>query len=212
MAVSTNKGLQIWLPLTKDLSNQGIAKTNITSNATYDASGKLGGCYKNGKISSGWGAGYNACVGLTAMCWCKFSDTTTNAIILGSVHNYPNNTRFYLGCYNGYFSGGLGNTGWGDSAADRKIETNKWYHVCMTAEGTKWTLYINGNKVQEKTSSVSSVILEEGIYIGEKAGYYNDFRIYSYALSPQEIKEISRGLVGHWLGNDHGQKKLFSLI
>lgn len=72
----------------------------------------------------------------------------------------------------------------------------------MTAEGTKWTLYINGNKVQEKTSSISSVILDGGIYIGEKAGYYNDFRIYSYVLSPQEIKEISRGLVEHWLGND----------
>lgn len=200
---NTDKGLQVWLPLTKDLSNQGIAKTAVTSSATYDASGKLGGCYKNGEVWSGWGTGYNACVGLTAMCWCKFSNTTTNAQIMNSVHDYPNNTRFYVGCYNGYFSGGLGDTGWGDSAADRKIEANQWYHVCMTAEGTKWTLYINGNKVQEKTSSVNSVILYGDIHIGEKAGYYNDFRIYSYALSPQEIKELSRGIVGHWLGNDH---------
>ena len=29
----------------------------------------------------------------------------------------------------------------------------------------------------------------------------NDIRIYSYALSPQEIKEISRGLVGWWTGD-----------
>ena len=47
MAVSTTKGLQVWLPLTKDLSNQGIAKINITNNgATYSSTGgKLGGCY-----------------------------------------------------------------------------------------------------------------------------------------------------------------------
>jgi len=41
--------LQIWLPLNKsgDLSNKGLANVTVTNNgATYNASGKIGGCYK----------------------------------------------------------------------------------------------------------------------------------------------------------------------
>ena len=39
--------LQVWLPLTKDLRNQGINNTTVTNTgATYAATeGKLGGCY-----------------------------------------------------------------------------------------------------------------------------------------------------------------------
>ena len=38
--------LQVWLPLTKDLRNQGLNKTIVTNNgATIDAAGKIGNCY-----------------------------------------------------------------------------------------------------------------------------------------------------------------------
>ena len=39
--------LQVWLPLTKDLRNQGInGATVINNGATYSSTGgKLGGCY-----------------------------------------------------------------------------------------------------------------------------------------------------------------------
>lgn len=201
---NNNMALQVWLPLNKNGAdkNQGLANINIVNNASYEVSGKLGGCYKNGTINSGWGKNYNACLGLSASCWINIPTIEGNAIILGSVHNYPANTRFYVGCYNGYFSGGFGNTSWGDAASNRKIESNTWYHLCMTTFGTNWKLYINGQCVQEKTSSANPVILYGNIYIGEKQALYNDFRIYDHCLSPKEVKEISKGLVLHYPLND----------
>lgn len=201
---NNNMALQVWLPLNKSGAdkNQGLANINIVNNASYEVSGKLGGCYKNGTINSGWGKDYNACLGLSASCWINIPTVKGNAIILGSVHNYPANTRFYIGCYNGYFSGGFGNTSWGDAASNRKIESNTWYHLCMTTFGTNWKLYINGQCVQEKTSSENPVILYGNIYIGEKQALYNDFRIYDHCLSPKEVKEISKGLVLHYPLND----------
>ena len=196
--------LQVWLPLNKSGAdkNQGLANINIVNNASYEVSGKLGGCYKNGTINSGWGKDYNACLGLSASCWINIPTVEGNAIILGSVHNYPANTRFYVGCYNGYFSGGFGNTTWGDAASNRKIESNTWYHLCMTTFGTNWKLYINGQCVQEKTSSANPVILYGNIYIGEKQALYNDFRIYDHTLSQKEVTELSRGCILHYPCND----------
>lgn len=201
---NNNMALQVWLPLNKSGAdkNQGLANINIVNNASYEVSGKLGGCYKNGTINSGWGKDYNACLGLSASCWINIPTVEGNAIILGSVHNYPANTRFYVGCYNGYFSGGFGNTTWGDAASNRKIESGTWYHLCMTTFGTNWKLYINGQCVQEKTSSENPVILYGNIYIGEKQALYSDFRIYDHCLSPKEVKEISKGLVLHYPLND----------
>ena len=74
MAVSTTKGLQVWLPLTKDLSNQGIAKVNITNNgATYSSTGgKLGGCYSFNGTSSRLNADYTFSANqFSIACWVK---------------------------------------------------------------------------------------------------------------------------------------------
>ena len=39
--------LQVWLPLTKDLRNQGLSNVTVTNNgATFNSAGKLGGCYQ----------------------------------------------------------------------------------------------------------------------------------------------------------------------
>ena len=38
--------LQVWLPLTKDLRQQGLSNVTVTNNgATFNSAGKLGGCY-----------------------------------------------------------------------------------------------------------------------------------------------------------------------
>lgn len=38
--------LRVWLPLTKDLRNQGLDDVTVTNNgATFSSAGKLGGCY-----------------------------------------------------------------------------------------------------------------------------------------------------------------------
>ena len=45
--------LQVWLPLTKDLRNQGLNGATVSnSEATFNSAGKLGGCYSfNGSTS-----------------------------------------------------------------------------------------------------------------------------------------------------------------
>ena len=47
--------LRVWLPLTKDLRNQGLDNVTVTNNgAIFNTAGKLGGCYQfgNGSASS----------------------------------------------------------------------------------------------------------------------------------------------------------------
>ena len=45
--------LRVWLPLTKDLRNQGLDDVTITDNgATFNSAGKLGGCYKTSSTAT----------------------------------------------------------------------------------------------------------------------------------------------------------------
>ena len=38
--------LRVWLPLTKDLRQQGLSNVTVTNGgATFESAGKLGGCY-----------------------------------------------------------------------------------------------------------------------------------------------------------------------
>lgn len=94
----------------------------------------------------------------------------------------------------------------GNPFIEFSYEINKWYHVVMVLNGTSAKLYVNGNKVGEKTLDVSldslnpsNIILgrDEGDNQRIFNGYIDDVRIYATALSDEDIKTLyqSRGSV-----------------
>ena len=67
------------------------------------------------------------------------------------------------------------------------------------------SIYINGilDKQQETSNSLSTAFDSNNVSIGTHGsevahGKLNDFRIYDHALSPMEVKELSKGLVLHY--------------
>ncbi len=86
--------------------------------------------------------------------------------------------------------GASGNVG---SVYGISIQTNTWYHVIVTSSGSNHKLYLNGIDVQTQTGAgpffSSSSTLKVGF--GEIHTYHNGriglYRIYSRALSPQEV-------------------------
>lgn len=91
------------------------------------------------------------------------------------------------------------------------FNTDTWYHVAATYDGVNYSLYINGEMVKTGTRQVDaftdcnnlgigcrSLNANGTSYTNGKTKYLNDVRIYNTALSPREIKEISKGLVCHY--------------
>lgn len=53
--MTTNKGLQVWLPLNGTLENKGLVKSTITSNGvSWSNSGKIGKCFDNSDRKNRW--------------------------------------------------------------------------------------------------------------------------------------------------------------
>lgn len=91
------------------------------------------------------------------------------------------------------------------------IPFDTWVHIFLVCDRQKLYLYINGTLYSSTNNfTPSSVrtdmnfyICRDAIYGGNGPGgyfpmYANDVRIYDHALSPREVKEISKGLVLHY--------------
>ena len=186
--------LQVWLPLNGNLKNQGLNNVTVINNGTtINDNGKIGKCYNF--IISQYLEITNLSFRLLSNCslcfwlkydneqrWLPFSGQGEAYYILAEQsyttnfyhHNIGSNTiKIYV---HGILSTAPPNDG-------------QWHHYCITgADLTSWTkFYIN-----RYTSTSSSFNLE---------GQYNDIRIYDHCLSPKEVKEISKGLVVHYLMN-----------
>lgn len=97
---------------------------------------------------------------------------------------------------------------------NRTFETNKWYLISVTSDGSKVTLYVNGEKDSETSVSNYAPVFK-GVEIGMSwAGYPSqqvfdgsicDVRVWTRALSQDEIKNglcgvepESDGLKAYW--------------
>ena len=213
--------LQVWLPLTKDLRQQGLANINMVNhNTTLNTNGKLGSCYYfNGnqqwiQFDSALGDFYNNDWSIT--CWLKPTDSTRGVIISEFNGSGASNVSIELSAdrvvrlyWNGtpdiYFS------------TAGALPLNVWTHLVMTKKGREIKVYFDGSLKQTytytsdfstRTSACQPRIGDD--YRGNSAntvsyqGYINDFRMYNHCLSEGEIKRLAQGLIVHYPLNNNG--------
>ena len=217
-------GLQVWLPLTKDLHNQGLNQVSFTTaGATYGATtGKVGGAYSfdgtDDRIYANNISLNNSA--MSACCWVKLNNFTSSS--------YP--YIFALGSNTGGTGIQIGLSVW---QSDSKIHLvgngsepsseytpplNTWIHLCITIQGAITKLYVNGELTNTQTNA-NSPKTQTCLCLGARSnstsgagsafsypmsGYINDFRLYDNCLSEKEIKEISKGLILHYPLNRQG--------
>lgn len=196
--------LQVWLPLTGNLNNQGLSEVTVTNNgATIDSNGKIGSCYlvnQNSPIffnSDPWMSmkpQYN----FSCFFWVK--GTTSGWLFAHGAWEFrlrPDFIQVHVGPSGEYAAKYTGT-----------FDTNTWYHLGFTWSGMegKLRLYLNGNLVA--TSDVPSSVSYDASssfkipYDGPR--YINDFRLYDHCLSAKEVKEISKGLLCHYKLDNNG--------
>ena len=199
--------LQVWLPLNKDgaVKNQGLANVNITSTATYNASGKLGGSY--------YFSGSSNRISFPSQPWMAPNDTNSisiamwvkagsfNCIIACNAFEYNLSSSSFM------WRLGDGNTNtFATVTSGITFTTGTWYHLCGTwdAKNKKLAAYVNGELVKELTSTLTSYnnISSTINLVYNGSWNINDFRFYDHCLSPKEVKEIAKGLVLHYPLND----------
>lgn len=218
--------LQVWLPMTKDLRNQGLSDVTVTNNgATFDSAGKLGGCYSfdgnDDFISLDGSILYDVIKGgespFSIAMWIYRADST-RAILFGDYSlsgsigfnielNANHSMRFYW-------------NGTPDTSGSHTLATlNAWTHLAITYDGTKICFYTNGTLTDTYTVTLTTKTKTSGMYYlgrdsrtGSTAlnGKMNDFRLYDHCLSPMEVKQLSQGLVLHYPldNNGWGQENL----
>ena len=206
--------LRVWLPLNGTLENKGLSDLGSTSfsNVTWKTDGKIGKCangcgiyHLNQDIVSGniW----------TVSAWVRCPSTwgQYNNIVICINDADMNTCHIYLSIINGTKL----NIGFNNTAqrytVNYTFESNKWYHIAASYNGTTATLYANG--VLLGTSNITSTVtnclnLAFGGRANNAAGTSytqsgisldtNDVRIYDHCLSAKEVKEISQGLVLHY--------------
>ena len=119
-----------------------------------------------------------------------------------------------------------GSTRTGDTYADSTYyDATKWHHAVYVADGPMNYIYVDGqlSKSWDSSSKYTDNFIPllgasyNRITIGTSAGnpnnrangLVNDIRIYDHALSPREIKELSKGMILHYkldrggFGNDN---------
>ena len=209
--------LQVWLPLTKDLRQQGLSNATVTNNgATYSSTGgKLGGCYIFDGIDDYLSLTINNIISSNnAFSICSWVNLTS-----GNSY-YP---MFFFGTATPNGSGVSGVSLHGSlcnrlegsdgiHVIDKTFSTNvtvgSWHHVTITYDGASLKYYCNG-VLKDLISWSYGFGNQSSIKIGDFwgpnfKGQINDFRIYDHCLSPMEVKQISQGLVLHYPLNRNG--------
>lgn len=211
--------LRVWLPLTKDLRNQGLDDVTVTNNgATFDANGKLGGCYSfdgshyfqsNKKIGEGWKE-------ITFACWIYLNEVVLTSGSWYRILGIGAHTRVHLDIASNntlrLFVSQTGTTSGLGVSSTTVGQAGKWYHLCGVLGNNYMSIYINGLKENEKVIDSSSITYTNADYfrIGSITsgnafnGKISDVRVYDHALSPFEVKQISQGLILHYPLNNNG--------
>ena len=199
--------LQVWLPMTKDLRSQGLSDVTVTNNgATFNSAGKLGGCYYFNGSSKMFLPSFSTTRSIAF--WLKCPKTNTTIAFV----DYQSKLGF------GFQSNGYIIPNCGSSSDARKMYSpenfiaNEWNHIVLIRDDnfTDVVLYINGELQTNRSGNNQWDNSVDGCFIGGRSqGTHmtcsiNDFRVYDHALSPMEVKQISQGLVLHYLLDNNG--------
>lgn len=215
--------LQVWLPLNGNLQNKGLNNINFTNNsATIDTSGKIGSCYYfNGsgyiKESTYDWTNFNTSE-FSLCCWYKepspVASGNSQIICIGTNSGW-NNIRIGLlrRTSNGYpmFSVSDGSSAVQYNFTANSFDLDVWNHIVVTYKEGTCNMYLNGQFHKTFKTTITPVLnSSQHLGIGAASngaekltGYLNDIRIYDHCLSPQEVKEISQGLILHYPLNDN---------
>lgn len=220
--------LQVWLPLTKDTKNQGLATGTIdwTTTASFTNNGKLGKALTTGgcKMPASMTAQVLNNQAVTIACWLYVNadadDTTNRAMIFGndtmsslggrqfSIFRYPNSDDIHLSWQNAANGSTILGGVWSGV-----LTPHAWNHICITYQNPDVKIYVNGVQVGSNSGvmNASSFAYDTEIIHSSTSHYINDFRIYDHCLSLMEVKELSKGLILHYPLNRQGwgQENLF---
>ncbi|MBU2496446.1 MAG: LamG domain-containing protein [Nanoarchaeota archaeon] len=181
---------------TKDYSTKN--NNGIVSGATWNsATGKIGGAYEFDGVNDYIEIPYSNSLAtdneMTAEAWVKFDSVNGGRIVLKSYY------RGWLLTYtaNKFSFGGyiLGDT-WRYASYSTIPTVNEWYYVVGTLKDNTLKVYINGIKMGEYSTTAGfepesyQVEIGNSIRWGESFnGTIDEVRIYSYALTPEQIKQ-----------------------
>lgn len=210
--------LLVWLPLTRDLTQQGTSDITVSNNgaAIYN-SGKLGKCYYfDGNAH--W-LEFSKTVGdlysrdFSYAVWLKPVDNTRGVICSEYSSSGSSNVTFELTAARVVRLYWAGSPDLSPSACT--LTKDVWSHVAITRSGNVAKFYINGVLKYTYSGTLANKTTTAKIRLGDDyrggtsvsyMGYMNDFRIYDHCLSPKEVELLSRGLVAHYTltGNGRG--------
>ena len=199
--------LCLWLPFTDGTTkNYGLTNMDVVDYGTsvYDQ-GKLGKCRSfvgNGYLQLSNAFGIESGKDFSCCYWIK--EISNN--ILSKFRVVYQCGNLIIGHYGNKFDiySITGNT----LDLTYVCDTTEWVHCCMTYQSSNntVTIYINGVKCSTSQPKNLTGLSGTTALIGKRSsetylfeGYLNDFRIYNTCLSPRQVKEISEGLVCHYL-------------
>lgn len=200
--------LQIWLPLNGNLDNYAnpSALGAWSGTPTYAASTLFGNqCLTTGNITGT----------LNSALWNKIRDTGEYSICvwLRKAGNSKSCFVFRLGGDNkatrGFWVGEDGGSAtqfhFAYSSTGINIPTNGvnlvdgyWHHIVFTVKNKVWSFYADGKYLSSITEASDILPLAPNILGLYSDWQKQDFRLYDHQLTAAEVKEISRGLVGHY--------------
>ena len=209
--------LQLWLPLNGDYENQGLSDIEMTCAAPlWSDAGKIGKC-------ANFNASYNNIIYTNTK---KFNYTDNFSFSLWLYHTGIGSTQTYAFTVGRADMGGYGygirivsstqiGVWFGSICPTINCSANTWHHIAGVVGNGQLKIYIDGALVNTSTISTRPTYSDgDGLGIGcfryisghlyPFSGRINDFRIYDHALSPKEVKEISKGLVLHYPLNNNG--------
>lgn len=204
-------GLQVWLPLNGNLNNLGLADVSLGNNgATVDNSGKIGKCYSfngvnNYIVINNFDMGELAEYSIS--CWVKPNGNDISFLFLvrgGGTHQIRIS-------YDGFMFRDTKNSSQRTVAFGEGFTDGQWTHICCVYIRGEIYLYQNGiqtahsdthyhadGQTNSNNTEIRIGLVQSSTGYSYFSGCVNDFRIYDTALSPREVKEISKGLVLHY--------------